>query len=132
LTKRLEYDQLFIALANSSVRNMLKQMGDPDDKSPDRICTHGQMLAEFVYQSSDGSEANKLKKSGLFSHHLRRLVNLKLVIKDNETGFYWITFAGKLALKAAKILEQALDEKTLNDVNKQGRLVFKIERNDND
>lgn len=122
---RQDYDQLFIALANSSVRNILKQMGDPDDKNPDRICTYGQMLAEFAYQKSEG---NKLKKSGLFAHHLRRLINLKLVVKDTETGFYWITFAGKLALKAAKILEQALDEKTLNDVNKQGRLVLKIER----
>ncbi len=126
MTKRQEYDQLFIALANPSVRNILKQMGDPDKKIPDRVCTHGQMLAEFVYQGK--TDKDKLKKSGLFSFHLRRLIRLQLIVKDSETGFYWITNAGKLALKATRILEQALDEKMLNDVNKQGRLVLRIER----
>lgn len=125
--KRQDYDLLFVALANPSVRSILKEMGESNDKNPDRICTHGQMLAKFVYQGK--TDKDKLKKSGLFSFHLRRLTELKLVIKDIETGFYWITDAGKLALKAAKILEQALDEKTLNDVNKQGRLVMKVERN---
>lgn len=124
--KRQEYDQLFIALANPSVRNILKQMGESNDKNPDRICTHGQMLSKFVYEGK--TDKDKIKKSGLFSFHLRRLIRLKLIVKDIETGFYWITDAGKLVVKAAKILEQALDEKMLNDVNKQGRLVLRIER----
>ncbi len=123
-TKRNNYDKLFSVLANPKIRNILKGMCEPNCRNTDKIVTYSQMLTEFSFQEGD-----KTKKSGLFSYSLRKLLQLKLVTKDKETGFYFITQAGKLALKGAKILEQALDEKTLNDENKQGRLVLRIERN---
>jgi len=123
--KKNDFDKLFLVLANPKIRNILKGMCEPSNRNTDRIVTYSQMLTEFSFQE----EEDKAKKSGLFSYSLRKLVQLKLVTKDKETGFYFITHSGKIALKGAKILEQALDEKTLNDENKQGRLVLRIERN---
>ena len=131
-TKR-NRDRLFVILSNPDARLILKLMKKGE------VCTYTQMLNGFgikdskVEKTDSQGMTNKFygktyKKSGLFAHNIRNLVELKVIIKDRETGFYWLTLAGKLALKGALILEKALDEKTLNDVNKQGKLVMKIVR----
>lgn len=122
-------DTLFIVMANPKIRTILRGMCEPSNRNTERIITYGQMLTEFSYLEGKKEKEGIKKQSGLFGYNLKRLTKLKLIIKDKETGFYFITHSGKLALKGAKILEQALDEKTINDVNKQGRLVFRIERN---
>jgi len=91
----------------------------------DNAVSYSKMLEYFARNECD----DKKKRSGLFAYHIKRLVKTKLVKKDTESGFYFITMAGKYAIKGAKILEKALEEKTLNDVNKQGKLVFKVYRN---
>ena len=117
-------DRLFVILSNPDARLILKLMKKGD------VCTYTQMLNGFANKDPSliAAEPSTRKKSGLFAHNIRNLLELKVIIKDRETGFYWLTLAGKLALKGAIILEKALDEKTLNDVNKQGKLVMKIER----
>jgi len=114
-TKRSR-DKLFVILSNPDARLILKLMKKGE------VCTYTQMLNGYA------KDGETYKKSGLFAHNIRNLLELKIIIKDKETGFYWLTLAGKLALKGSQIIEKALDEKTLNDVNKQGKLVMKIER----
>ena len=110
-------DRLFTILSNPDARLILKLMKKGD------VCTYTQMLNGF-----SSKDRVAYKRSGLFAHNIRNLLELKVITKDKETGFYWLSVAGKLALKGALIIEKALDEKTLNDVNKQGKLVMKIER----
>jgi len=119
-TKGSSRDRLFVILSNPDARLILKLMKKGE------VCTYTQMLNGFSVKKDGATVMNK--KSGLFAHNIRNLLELKVVIKDKETGFYWLTLAGKLALKGAQILEKELDEKTLNDVNKQGKLVMKIAR----
>lgn len=111
---KLNRDRLFVILANPDARKILQLM------NKGKVCTYTQMLVGF--------NKDRKKTGGIFAHNIRNLLALKVIIKDKETRFYWLTLAGKLALKGALIIEKALDEKTLNDVNKQGKLVMKIER----
>jgi len=112
--RKFNRDKLFVILANPDARTILQLMKNGE------VCTYTQMLVGF---NKDGKN-----RGGLFAHNIRNLLALKVIIKDKETGFYWLSVAGKLALKGSQIIEKALDEKTLNDVNKQGKLVMKIER----
>ena len=114
-------DKLFNILSNRDTRFILNLMRN------DTVLTYSQMLNIFA-RSFDISEGERKKKSGLFAYNIKRLASTKLISKDTSSKFYFITLAGMSALKGAKIIEKALDERTINDVNKQGKLVFKVYR----
>ena len=71
------------------------------------------------------------KDSGRFSHHLRTLIRLNLIVRDRATKAYFLSQTGIKALKLTKQFEKFFVKYSMSDVNSKGKVkrFMYVERN---
>lgn len=91
-----EKDRLFTLCANITTRKILYYLNNCDSASFSELESHALNHKKDVME--------KWKTSGLFSYHLRKLINHYLIKKDRSR--YYLTWKGKMIIEPIQKLEK--------------------------